>query len=138
MSVSESFKMAEWANNNERDKADIKRSLILFSLDTLSRLNTCLNLKWTDFEAGENDDEINVHYVSKDNKDRYMKISKPFYNALINDLKEKYNSEYVFPISSHSVSAMMKRYKTAFNMTQRNIVFHSIRGGSFTTKWLSR
>jgi integrase len=123
LSVNEVFDMADLVLK-EREKGEIKRLLILFSLDTCIRLSAARNLKWTDFEEREMD--VLVTYVDKGNKDFRPKISKKFYNDLLSIKQE--DNEIVFDISESSVEGMMKRLKESmFIPTSRKISFHSFR-----------
>jgi integrase/recombinase XerD len=136
LSVQEVWDMAEWARVKEREMRDIKYLLILFSLDTCARKGECLKLKWSFFENVDELGEVQINIIGKGNKDFYPKIKKWFYDELVNNLKNKYNSEYVFPISISAVDSMMNRYRKDFEIPdERNIVFHSIRGTGITFKY---
>ncbi|MGG2091305.1 site-specific integrase [Bacillus sp. S13(2024)] len=123
LSVDEVLQMAELAKE-EREKGEIKRLLILFSLDTCIRQQASLNLKWTDFE--EREDGILVRAVDKGNKDFRPKIANWFYQELLS-LKKNDNG-YVFDLTVDNIKGMMKRVREKMNFPkERNIVFHSIR-----------
>lgn len=123
-SVEEVFEFAEWAWKNEREKGDIKRLAILFSLDTCIRKSALLRLKWTDIS--EKDDGYEVKGIDKGNSEFRQLISKEFYNELLTIKDGK--SPYVFNISVDSIDSMMGRYRKAFNVPrERRLVWHSIR-----------
>lgn len=131
LTVEEVFKLAKLALQ-ERKFGEIKYYLILFALDTCLRKKAILRLKWSDFEV--RDDYVIVHAIDKGNKKFNSKISKEFYNELLNI--KKYGENKVFPISSESVNDMMKRLRIKMNIpSERNIVFHSIRKAGVTFQY---
>ncbi|MBL4951038.1 site-specific integrase [Neobacillus sp. YIM B02564] len=131
LSIEECFEMAEWCLT-EREKGEIKRLAVLFSLDTCIRKSALLRLKWTDFT--EKEDGYEVKGIDKGNSEFRQLISKEFYNELLTIKKE--NSQYVFNISSDSLDNMMIRYRKAFNIPkERRIVWHSIRKTGVTFRF---
>lgn len=131
LTVEEVFDFANWSKENEKELEDIKYYFILFSLDTCIRKGAALNLKWDDLVV--NEDHVLVKAIEKGNKDFRGKISLDFYNEILK-LKEKYNSEKVFNISSSTLQLTLNRWKKARNIIEnRNIVIHSVRkaGGTY-------
>ncbi|MGM7720601.1 tyrosine-type recombinase/integrase [Metabacillus sp. Hm71] len=131
LSVEEALKMAELALE-EREKGEIKRMLILFSIDTCIRKGALLKLKWSNFR--EENGVVIIEGVDKGNKEFRKTIAKWFYDEMVSVLKTD-NSEYVFNINNKGIQGMMNRLKEKMNISEdRQIVFHSLRktGASFT------
>lgn len=128
----EVFKMAELALD-ERRNGEIKRLLILFSLDTCIRKTALLNLKWSNFI--EKEDEVIVQGVDKGNKHFRESISKEFCEEL-KSIKTN-DSDYVFNISSKAVDRMFARLRDDVMKIpkERNIVFHSIKKAGVTFRY---
>jgi integrase len=128
ISVEDVRNMSKWILENEREKADVKSYLVLFALDTSSRIGSCVNLQWNDFGQIDESGEVPVHFIGKGNSDTYKKINANFYTELLS-LKKKYNSKLLFPISASAIRQMIKRWREANHIPEsKNIKFHSIRG----------
>ncbi|PAD70634.1 hypothetical protein CHH83_02190 [Bacillus sp. 7586-K] len=131
LTVDEVFKMAELALE-ERRNGLTKKLFILFSLDTCVRLNAGLNIKWSDFDV--RDDHVMVRYIDKGNKEFRPKISKCFYEQLL-EIKND-DEDRVFNISKDSVQDTFQRLRDKMGIRkERNIVFHSIRKAGATFQY---
>lgn len=115
----------------EREKGLIKYYLILFSADTCIRQSAILKLKWSDFK--DMGHEVEITGVDKGNKYFKSKISKNFYNELLQLKNEK--NDYVFDISKRTISRMMERLKKKMDFGSRYITFHSFRKSGITFIW---
>ena len=122
--VEEVLKLSELALGEQR-KGINKSKFILFCLDTCIRKTAALNLKWSDLEVLEGNEEVKINVIDKGNKDFRAKIHYEFYKEL---LTLKGNSEFVFDLTKDNIDKMMPRLiqKLSPN-SERNLVFHSIR-----------
>lgn len=134
LSIEEVWKMAELIKVQPRvKKREVKYYLILFAVDTCLRKNAILNLKWSDFEA-KDDNCVVVRAIDKGNKEFRPLISKDFYNQLLS-IKED-NSEYVFNITTNGIQNMMDKLNEWMGFpSERNIVFHSFRKAGVTFQY---
>lgn len=133
LTVSEIFQMADLVMKQKGGrKKRIKYFLILTALDTCLRKTALLNLRWNDFDV--RDDYVIVNAIDKGNKHFRPKISKEFYNQLL-EIKDK-DEEKVFNITSDSIQQMMNYLVKEMGFPkERNIKFHSIRKGGITYQY---
>jgi site-specific recombinase XerD len=114
----------------EREKSEIKSTLILFALDSCLRKSELINIKWSDIC------EIEGRYIlkgiGKGTKEFEKVISKSMYEKLLNIKNE---SEYVFDIKIDAVDKMFQRLVKKLDVNDHrkgNLVFHSIRKAGAT------
>ncbi|MCM3109943.1 tyrosine-type recombinase/integrase [Lederbergia lenta] len=131
LSVEEVSKMADLVLNEPRARKRLtKHYLILFAMDTCLRKQALLDLEWTDFIVF--DDEVEIKAIDKGNEERNLRISREFYNELL-QLKSESKTGKVFDISETSIQTMMNKLNKWMNFEEkRNIVFHSIRKAGVT------
>lgn len=144
LTVNEVLQMAELVLNQEiksNNKNNVeylrkaKYFLLLFSLDTCLRKQAILNLTWKDFDVRDDSDEVTVMAIDKGGKQYRPKISKDFYNEL---LELKIDDGKVFKMSSVTIQNMMKWLIEEMEINKdRKIVFHSIRKCGVTYCWKS-
>lgn len=93
--------------------------------DTCLRKSALLNLTWSDFI--EHEEYIEIKAIDKGNEERNLRISKEFYDALL-QIKSESKDGKVFNISETSIQDMMNYLKSQMQFEdKRNVVFHSIR-----------
>jgi integrase len=132
MSVDEIMDMVDWIMTHERELREVKKYLVLFSLDTCIRKSSLLRLKWSDFTV--QDDVVLVKGIDKGNDEFREKISKEFYNDLLTIKTE--SSDKVFNIKPLAIQSMMNRYREYFKISSdRKLTWHSIRKTGVTFRF---
>lgn len=132
--VLETWEVLEMARlaSLEKDNAEIKRLMILLSLDTCIRKSALMSIKWTDFTIKE--EGVLIKWVDKGNKDFRQLISHEFYKDLLN-IRVRGQKE-VFKIGKNATDDLMKRMRDKMNIpSERRIVWHSIRKTGVTFRY---
>ncbi|TCJ00418.1 tyrosine-type recombinase/integrase [Cytobacillus praedii] len=126
LTVNEVFHMTTLVLNQKRGRKKLtKYFLLLLAMDTCLRKSALLNLTWSDFI--EHVDFVEIKAVDKGNEERNLKISKEFYQELL-QLKEESKTDKVFDISETSIQDMMDYLKSKMKIEEkRRICFHSVR-----------
>ncbi len=134
LTVEEVFQAAELVKNQPRGRKRLtKYYLILTAMDTCLRKSALLNLTWDDFIL--HDDEVEIRAVDKGNEERNLRISKEFYEELV-QIKNESGTNKVFDISDTSIQSMMNYIKRQLKFEdKRNVVFHSFRKAGVTFQY---
>jgi integrase len=121
--------MVNWIMTHEKHNREVKKYLVLLSLDTCIRKSAILRLKWSDFMVEDN--RVKLKAIDKGNHEFRAEISKEFYDEL---LTIKGDSDKVFEgITKEAIDKMMQRYREFFKINpDRKIVWHSIRKAGVT------
>lgn len=117
--------MSELAKKHgHKDSGEMKRLLILFTVDVRARLNEVLNVTWHDFQINEHD--VHVYMVGKGRKKIRQTISKTLYEQLLGIRID--GEDRVFNIHRNTVNRLMNYLREKMNFPpQRKIVFHSFK-----------
>jgi integrase len=124
--------MVNWIMTYEKHNKEVKKYLVLLSLDTCIRKSALLRLKWSDFIVDDN--RIILKAIDKGNHEFRAEISNELYNEL---LTIKGDSDKVFEgITKEAIDKMMQRYREFYKINpERKIVWHSIRKAGVTFRF---
>jgi integrase len=112
-------------------KGKTKQLLIKVAYATAFRLDSLLNLKWTDIKLHENG-YWTIKCLGKGKKFDTKKISDDLYEELI-EHKNQATDEYIFKLDKKSINRMMNFIRENIDFGDRHIVFHSIKKASINT-----
>ncbi|QJI52361.1 site-specific integrase [Psychrobacillus phage Perkons] len=138
LDVEEVWQMADLILKQPKAKKKLtKYYLLLFCMDTCLRKTATLNLKWSDFIV--HDEDVEIKAIDKGNEEQNKKISKKFYEELL-ELKdepslanENFDDDAVFKLSNGAIQSMMDYLNKEMKFDKkRNIVFHSLRKAGVT------